>query len=97
MLYNDYTVNKAVDASIKKYVKHYKKNGSNLDLLSKIQIDIENRFIDNVKSKNFEYQRECKEMINILNLVDDRFDYYFRIHNTYNWLKGNKNFKKLLG
>jgi hypothetical protein len=96
MLYNEYIVNKVVDAGIKKYIKHYKKYGKNLDLLAKIQIDIENRFIDNVKSKNFPYQRECDEIKNILVLVENRFDYYFKVNNMYNWIKGNENFKKLL-
>jgi hypothetical protein len=96
MVYNEYLVNKAVDAGIKKYIKHYKKYGKNLDLLAKIQIDIENRFIDNVKSKNFTYQRECDEMKNILILVENRFDYYFKVNNMYNWIKGNENFRKLL-
>jgi hypothetical protein len=97
MLYNEYIVNKAVDAGIKKYIKYYKKYGKNLDLLAKIQIDIENRFIDNVKSKSYIYQRECEEMENILVLVENRFDYYFKVNNMYNWITGNENFKKLLG
>ncbi len=96
MIYNEYIVNKAVDAGIKKYSRYYKKKGSNTDLLAKIQIDIENRFIENVKSKNFIYQRECNEMKNVLILVENRFDYYFKVNNMYNWIKGNENFKKLL-
>ena len=96
MVYNEYTINKSIDAGIKKYITYVKKHGSNMDLLAKIQIDIENRFIDNVKAKNFTYQRECDEMKNILLLVENRFDYYFKVGTVYNWIKGNENFRKLL-
>lgn len=95
MYYNEYIINKAVDAEINKYVKYYKKNGSNLDKLASIQINMENKFIDNIKSKNLTYIRECEEIKNILVLVENRFDYYFQVGTMYNWIKGNENFKKL--
>lgn len=95
MYYNEYIINKAVDAEIKKYVKYCKKNGSNTDKLASIQINMENRFIDNIKSKNLPYIRECEEMKNVLVLVENRFDYYFQVGTMYNWINGNKNFKNL--
>lgn len=73
-----------------------KKTESNLDKLSSIQINLENRFIDNIKAKNLQYKRECDEMKNILVLVEKRFDYYFQVGTMNAWLKGNSNFKSLL-
>jgi hypothetical protein len=96
MFYNEYIINKAVDAEIKKYARYYKKNGSNLDKLATIQINTESRFIDNIKEKNLPYIRECEEMKNILVLVENRFDYYFQVGTMYAWINGNKNFKNLL-
>jgi hypothetical protein len=95
-IYNEYTINKIVDCKIKKYIRYYKRNGSNLDLLSEYQINAENDCLDKLRSKNFIYNKECEEKDNIINLIQNRFDFYFKIGNFYSWLNGNNNFKKLL-
>lgn len=96
MLYTEYKINKLVDSIIKDYAKFQKKWGFDLDKLEKKQTNLERDLIENVNSKNYQYTKQCNEVDNVINLIQLRFDYYFKVGNGYNWLNGNNNFKILL-
>jgi vacuolar-type H+-ATPase catalytic subunit A/Vma1 len=95
-MYNEYLINKMVDSKIKEYAKYCKKYGSNLDKLESIQRNIELHCEEKIKSKQFQYLHECTEIQDSNYLIQNRFDYYFKVGNFYNWIRGNDNFKKLL-
>ena len=84
-----------VDSGIKEYIKYYKKNGSNLDMLERIHRDLEERCANKIKQIK-SYSRQCAEIADTNYLIQNRFDYYFKSGNYYVWQNGNENFKKLL-
>jgi hypothetical protein len=90
-MYNQYTINKMVDSKIREYAK----NESNLDKLEKIQRDIELHCEGKIASKIYQYSHEMYLIDHVNKLIQNRFDYYFKVGNVYNWIKGNDNFKKL--
>jgi hypothetical protein len=95
-MYNEYLINKMVDSAIKKYVAYYKKHGSNLDKLEKIQRDLEEHCENKINNKYELFGKRVMEITNTHKLIQNRFDYYFKSGNYYVWQNGNENFKKLL-
>lgn len=95
-MYNEYLINKMVDSRMKKYATYYKRKGSNLDILEKYQRDLEEHCEDKIREKNYQYLRQCTEILDTFKLIENRFDYYFKVGNFYAWQNGNENFKKLL-
>lgn len=95
-MYNEYLINKMVDSRIKKYATYYKKHGSNLDILERIHRDLEGYCELKIREKNYQYLHQCSEIYNTHNLIQNRFDYYFKSGNYYVWQNGSENFKKIL-
>lgn len=95
-MYNEYLINKMVDAELKKYAKyHNKQNKSNLDKLEAIQRYLEMKCETKIREKNYHYTKEITEINNVMNLIQKRFDYYFKVGNFYAWINGNNNYKNL--
>lgn len=94
-MYNEYLINKMVDSKMKNYATYYKKHGSNLDILETIQRDLEEYCSNKIKQIK-SYSRQYAEISNTINLIQNRFNYYFKSGNYYVWKNGNENFKKLL-
>lgn len=95
-MYNTYVINKMVDTKIKVYARRYKKYGSDLDRLERDQRQIESEIESKIREKGYIYSKECDFISNAHELIQKRFDFYFKSGNLYVWLTGNENFKKLI-
>jgi len=85
------------EKAIKKYATYYKRYGSNLDRLERIQRDLEREEEDKIRNENLPYSEMCDKISRARNIIEGVFDKYFAVsRNLYCWINGNNNFKELV-
>ena len=84
-----------VNKVIKKYARQHKRKGfHNIEKLSEELERFKRELTSELDMSN--YLEYCKEKDRIEEIIDNQYNFYFKVQNFYNHLHGNDNFKKLI-